>query len=488
MTSKILINKTSFETRVAIVEQSRLIEIHFERVKTHEEVTGNIYLGRVERVLPGMQAAFINIGLERTAFLHAQDLASTHTEQKPIEKLLFAGDRCMVQVIKDPVGNKGARLDTEISIAGRWLVYLPASDHIGISQKIADNERELLRERLKMLKPAQMLGGFIVRTAADHASDEELSRDMEYLFSQWQHIQQQAKTQSAPSLLYRDLSLSERVLRDMVAPHTDQIIVDDEILFQKLCNFCEHHEPEVVHKLVFYADKRGLFDVYSLDEQIKSLLDRKVLLPSGGYLMIDQTEAMTTIDVNTGSFVGKNAGGQQFRHFEDTLFKTNLEATEEVARQLKLRHLGGMILIDFIDMSQEQQREHILQHFKQLVQKDRHRITIHGFSHLGILEITRKRISESLQHVLCEPCLHCQGTGVLKTAQTVCFEIMREVSRQAYQFTPSRIEIQACEAVVDLFLDDYASSLAELEQTIQIPIQLKSNHSPTTNVYDVVLF
>jgi ribonuclease G len=485
MQTRLLMNKTSFETRVALVDQGRLAEFYVERQKAHAEVTGNIYLGRVERVLPGMQAAFIDIGLERTAFLHAQDFYLTHETQKPLERLLFPGKTCLVQVIKDPLGNKGARLHTEISIAGRWLVYLPSNEHIGISQKIGDpQERDQLREKLKALKPADMPGGFIVRTAADHASDEELLKDIHYLFSQWQSIKAKINQEPAPSLLYRDLSLAERMIRDVVQPDMTEILVDDFSLYQKIQEFCSQHEPALLQKLSWYQGDRPIFDLYNLEDAIQQLLSRKVPLPSGGYLMIDETEAFTSIDVNTGSFVG----GGTSRSFSDTVFKTNLESCDEIAKQLKLRHLGGIVLIDFIDMDQESQKNQILERFKQNTSKDRVRTTVHGFSHLGILEITRKRVSESLMNVLCEPCENCRGTGFTKTIQSVCFEILREIKKELSKFKPNMIEIRSSEPIKDLLIDSYHQELDEMQQHFHVPIQLKSHGQIPVHVYDVVLF
>src|SRR5690554_489376 len=486
MTEDILINVTPFETRVAIVEQGAVQELHVERSIQRGHV-GNIYLGKVVRVLPGMQSAFVDIGLERAAFIHVADLRQNRSERAagmthtPIEKLLFEGQPLMVQVIKDPLGTKGARLSTQISIAGRMLVYLPHDPHIGISQKIdSEEDRISLRERVQQLRPAEESGGFIVRTQAEGASDEELSTDISYLRTLWSSIQAKVKTLPPPALLYSDLTLTQRVLRDMVSADTGTIFVDSRSTAQKLEEWAATYTPSVVDRIKHYSGERPLFDTANVDEEIARALSRRVDLKSGGYLIIDQTEALTTVDVNTGGYVGG-------RNFDDTIFKTNLEAAVALARQLRLRNLGGIIIVDFIDMDNAEHRAAVLNELAKAVRKDRTRVTISGYSQLGLVELTRKRTRDSLAHQLCEPCPACQSRGTVRTARTLCYEIMREILREARQFDPREIRVLASQAVIDLFLEEESQHLAMLEEFIGKPISLGVEDQYFQEQYDIVL-
>jgi ribonuclease G len=483
MNEEILINVTPQETRVAVITQGVAQELHVERL-TGRGLVGNIYLGVVSRVLPGMQSAFIQIGLDRAAFLHVADIWEVRQNgepQKPIEKLLHEGARLLVQVIKDPIGTKGARLSTQVSIAGRLLVYLPQECHIGISQRIEDEaERAQLRERLQQLLPADEKGGFIIRTMAETASDKEMLSDIEYLRKIWNGIQEKAKTVTPPALLYQDLNLSLRVLRDMSNDETDRILVDSRETYQKLHGFAQDYMLNVLERIQHYAGERPLFDLYGLEDEIERALARRVPLKSGGYLIIDQTEALTTIDVNTGGFVGG-------RSFDDTIFKTNLEAAHVIARQLRLRNLGGIIIVDFIDMENDTHRDSVLTEFKKGLSLDRTRVTVNGFTSLGLVEMTRKRTRESLAHTLCEPCPMCQGRGEIKTAQTVCYEILREILREARQFDAREFRILASQAVIDLFLDEESQSLAMLGDFIAKPISLQVENIYSQEQYDIVL-
>ncbi|POM22052.1 Ribonuclease G [Burkholderia cepacia] len=410
MNEEILINLTPQETRVALVQQGAVQELHVERTLSRGRV-GNIYLGKVVRVLPGMQSAFIDIGLERAAFLHVADIwhprlagePQSGTPHQPIEKTVFEGQTLMVQVIKDPIGTKGARLSTQVSIAGRTLVYLPQEPHIGISQKIeSEAEREAVRARLTAVIPPDEKGGYIVRTIAEDATSDELAGDVTYLRKTWATIVGQAQRLPATSLLYQDLDLAQRVLRDFANDDTTRIQVDSRETYQRLSEFAAEFTPAVSPKLHHYTGERPLFDLYNIETEIQRALSRRVDLKSGGYLMIDQTEAMTTIDVNTGGYVGA-------RNFDDTIFKTNLEAAHTIARQLRLRNLGGIIIIDFIDMENAEHRDAVLSELKKALSRDRTRVTVNGFSQLGLVEMTRKRTRESLAHVLCEPCPTCQA-------------------------------------------------------------------------------
>ena len=484
MTEEILINVTPQETRVAVAGSGVVQELLIERAATRGLV-GNIYRGRVARVLPGMQSAFVEIGLERAAFLHVADIRENKDSARPIEKLLAEGQPILVQVVKDPIGAKGARLSTQISVAGRLLVYLPHDPHIGISQRIEDEEgRQLLRERLKELVPADEKGGFIVRTLAETAAEEELRADLEYLRHLWQVIRERSSGGDAgtepPQLIYQDLSLAQRVLRDMVTADTSRVVVDSRETWQKLAAFAEHYMPRVRGKLEHYTGERPLFDLYNIETELERALSRRVELKSGGYLIIDQTEALTTIDVNTGGFVGS-------RNFDDTIFKTNLEAAQAIARQLRLRNLGGIIILDFIDMQSSEHRSAVLEEFRRALARDRTRMTVNGFTALGLVEMTRKRTRESLAHVLCEPCPTCGGRGEVKTAHTVCYEILREILREARAFKAREYRVLAAQPVIDLLLEDESSSLAMLSDFIGKPISVQVETSYTQEQFDIVL-
>ena len=486
MTEDILINVTPFETRVALVAQGAVQELHMERAIQRGQV-GNIYLGKVVRVLPGMQSAFIDIGLEKAAFLHIADLRenrNARTQNTPtiaIEKLLFEGQSLMTQVIKDPIGTKGARLSTQISIAGRMLVYLPHEPHIGISQKIgSESERQALRDRVQALVPATEKGGFIVRTQAELATDDELTADLTYLQKLWANVQQAARTLPATSLLHQDLSLAQRVLRDMVTPNTHRILVDSRSTYAELDTWAQTYTPSVTTRIEHYSGERPLFDTANVEEEIKLALSRRVDLKSGGYLIIDQTEALTTVDVNTGGFVGG-------RNFDDTIFKTNLEAAQAAARQLRLRNLGGIIIIDFIDMDEPGHREAVMTELEKALAPDRTRMTINGFTQLGLVEMTRKRTRDSLAHQLCEPCPTCQGRGNVRTNRSVCYEILREILREARQFNPREFKILASQNVVDLFLEEESQHLALLGDFVGKRISLEVARDYSQEQYDIML-
>jgi ribonuclease G len=487
MNEDILINITPQETRVGLVQQGAVQELHVERTLSRGRV-GNVYLGKVVRVLPGMQSAFIDIGLERAAFLHVADIwhprvpgESHNANLQPIEKTVFDGQTLMVQVIKDPIGTKGARLSTQVSIAGRTLVYLPQEPHIGISQKIeSEAEREAVRARLTAVLPPEEKGGYIVRTIAEDASSEELANDVNYLRKTWSTIQSQSLRLPAPSLLYEDLNLAQRVLRDFVTDATSKVLVDSRETFQKLVEFATQFTPAVNPKLHHYVGERPLFDLYNIETEIERALSRRVDLKSGGYLMIDQTEAMTTIDVNTGGYVGA-------RNFDDTIFKTNLEATHTIARQLRLRNLGGIIVLDFIDMENAEHRDQVLSELKKALSRDRTRVTVNGFSQLGLVEMTRKRTRESLAHVLCEQCPICQGKGQVKTPRTVCYDVLREILRESRQFNPREFRVVASQTVIDLFLEEESQHLAMLCDFIGKPVSLQVENNLSQEQYDIVL-
>jgi ribonuclease G len=501
VTQDILINWAPQETRVAVVENGAVQELHLERT-LERGLVGNIYLGRVSRVLPGMQSAFIDIGLERAAFLHVADLhppvpggrRAEDAAPLPIERQVFEGQALMVQVVKDPIGTKGARLSTQVSIAGRLLVYLPQDTHIGVSQKIGSPElREQLRGRLTALatQAAQAaapgspgtpgeIGGFILRTNAEEATDAELADDIAYLRKTWALVRERATTRPAGSLLHQDLSLAERVLRDLVGDATQTIRIDSKMQFDVLQAFGRTYMPAAVGKLEHYRGERPIFDLYGIEEDLVRALGRRVELKSGGYLVIDQTEALTTIDVNTGGFVGA-------RNFDDTIFKTNLEAAGAIARQLRLRNLGGIIIADFIDMTRDEHRQAVLGELRKQLARDRVRTTVSGFTQLGLVEMTRKRTRESLAHVLCEPCPTCEGRGQVKTTRTVCYEILREILREARQFNPREFRVVASAAVVEMLLDEESVHLAGLSEFIGKPISLTAEPTGSPEQYDIVL-
>ena len=503
MQQDILINWSPQETRAAVVEHGVVQELHIERTLQRGRV-GNIYLGKVVRVLPGMQSAFVDIGLERAAFLHVADVwqlgcepdgvegvrataSQAATGPKPIEKLVFEGQTLMVQVIKDPLGSKGARLSTQISIAGRMMVYLPQDDSIGVSQKIPLPQRDVLRERVQQLQaqlpPEPGLnrpGGYIVRTNAEDASDAELEQDMRYLRKACARIRELSLRQPAPSLLHQDLSLLQRVLRDMVDETTQSIRIDSQEQYQLLRDFGEEFMPAAAEKLQHYKGERPIFDLFSIDEEIVRALGRRVDLKSGGYVVIDQTEALTTIDVNTGGFVGA-------RNFDETIFKTNLEAAQAIARQARLRNLGGIIIVDFIDMVRPEHQQGVLGELRRQLQRDRIKTMVGDFSQLGLVELTRKRTRESLARMLSEPCPTCKGTGMVKTPRSVAYDILREVLREARQFHPQEFRVIASPQVIELFLDEESQHLAGLSEFIGKPISLQVEAGLAQDQYDIVL-
>ncbi len=485
-----MINWSPQETRVAIVENGVVQELHVERT-LERGLVGNVYLGKVARVLPGMQSAFVDIGLERAAFLHVADVwhrqpdgdtpgaVRANGPQVPIEKQVFEGQSLTVQVIKDPLGSKGARLSTQISIAGRLLVLLPQDDHVGVSQKIPVGQRDELRARLQALTQAEG-GGFILRTNGEDATDDELSEDIAYLRKAWARIKNASTRLPAVSLLHQDLNLLQRVLRDLTGEATQTIKVDSREQFDALFAFGSEFMPSATAKLQHYKGERPIFDLFGVDEEIAKALGRRVELKSGGYLIVDQTEALTTVDVNTGGFVGA-------RNFDDTIFKTNLEAAQAIARQLRLRNLGGIVIADFIDMAREDHRDAVLSEFRKQLARDRVKTTAAGFSQLGLVEMTRKRTRESLAHMLCEPCAACQGRGIVKTARSVAYNIFREILREARQFNPREFRVVAAPQVIELFLDEESQHLAGLCEFIGKSVSLQSEAAMGQEQYDIIL-
>ncbi len=496
MSEEILVNVTPQEARVAVIENGVLQEVHIERTR-NRGIVGNVYKGKVARILPGMQAAFIDIGQERTAFLHASDMRAAHSspvaaraganggheagEHPTISELLHDGQEVIVQVVKDPLGTKGARLTTHITLPARYLVYMPYTKHIGISQRIEDdNERERLRQVVKSAMEAGDEGGYILRTMAGAVTDDELKADIPYLRRTWLALQESIKTAPPGSLLHEDLSLPLRCMRDLVVDSIEKVRIDSRETYQKAIEFARAFMPELGNRIEYYPGDRPIFDLYSVEDEIKKALERKVPLKSGGYLVFDQTEALTTIDINTGAYVGR-------KNLEETLFKTNLEATQAVARQLRLRNLGGIIIVDFIDMAEPEHRRQVLRTLEKALARDRVKTHITEMSPLGLVEITRKRTRESLEHILCEPCPVCKGSGALKTATTVCYEIFREILREARQFGAARYLVLASQPVVDMLLDEESVSLLKLQEFIGKPIQLQVEPQYHQEQFDVVL-
>ncbi|WP_020560876.1 ribonuclease G [Thiofilum flexile] len=503
MSAELLINVTPQESRVALLENGVLQEVLIER-SSKRGIVGNIYRGTVSRVLPGMEAAFIDIGLDKSAFLHASDLTTpnlddfinadgSHPVPHPLPHIgsfLHEGKKLLVQVIKDPLGTKGARLTTYITIPSRYLVLMPDSSNTGVSSKIeSPQERERLRQLMLALRTEfNDQYGYIVRTAAEGISADELSRDMRFLRNLWQNIAHNGTSNGTSSsasalqdsLVYADLPLVLRVLRDMVGERIERVLIDSRETVNKVLSFSEKYIPDLVAVIEHYAGERPIFDLHGVEDEIQKALQRKVPLKSGGYLMIDQTEAMTTIDVNTGGFVGN-------RNLEETIFRTNLEAAQAIARQLRLRNLGGIIILDFIDMLETEHRQQVMKVLDRALEKDYAKTYICDVSPLGLVEMTRKRTRESLEHVLCESCPTCNGRGYVKTAETVCYEIFREILRAVRQFEAKSLLVLASQDVIDLLLDEESSSLAELQEFVAIPIRLQVEALYTQEHFDVVL-
>ncbi|HEX5514663.1 MAG TPA: ribonuclease G [Gammaproteobacteria bacterium] len=488
MVQEILINVTPRETRVAYVENGVLQEVSIERER-RRGLVGNIYVGRVVRVLPGMQAAFVDAGLARTAFLHVNDIIQPPpgAEGPPlrrsdnISELLTEQQRVLVQVVKDPIGSKGARLTTNITIPSRYLVLLPHQPSVGVSARIEDeDERNRLRNIAQTFLEEGDDNGYIVRTAAEQAGAEALSADRDFLRKLWDSIRRRAELAQPGTLVHEDLPLALRSMRDLLASEVEKIRIDSRENHQRLLAFCEQFLPEIAPRIEYYPGERPIFDLYGVEDELQKSLERKVVLKSGGYLIIDQTEAMTTIDVNTGAYVGH-------RTLEETIFKTNLEAAQAIARQIRLRNLGGIIILDFIDMVEEEHKRQVLRALEKALERDHAKTQISGVSPLGLVEMTRKRTRESLEHILCQPCPTCMGRGSLKTAETVCYEIFREIMRAARQFEAKQLLVLASQEVVDLMLDEESTTVAQLEEFIGRPIKLQPEPLYAQEQFDVVL-
>ncbi|NOX26825.1 MAG: ribonuclease G [Gammaproteobacteria bacterium] len=501
MNNELLINVTPRETRVAYVENGLLQDVFIER-SGRQSLVGNIYKGKVCRVLPGMQAAFVEVGLDRTAFLHVSDVAGaparvhvngdadgtsndggnghSAASEYDIAELLKEGDEILVQVTKDPIGTKGARLTMHLSVASRFLVYMENMDTIGISQRIeGEEERERLRELVRQ-ESDDSVGGYIVRTAAEGASAEQLRADMDFLQRLWRSVQRQAKKTPVSKVVHEDLHLVVRTIRDMTWTQVNRIRIDSREAYKTAGEVAKKFIPELLSRIEYYPGERPIFDLYSVEDEIQRALDRKVPLKSGGYLIIEQTEAMITIDINTGAYVGS-------RNLEETIYKTNLEAVHTLMRQLRLRNLGGIIIIDFIDMEEEEHKRQVLRALEKAVALDTAKTAITEVSPLGLVEMSRKRTRESLGQLLCESCPSCDGRGTVKTAKTVCYEILRDILREARQYDVKQYLVLAAREVVDLFQDEEAASIAELEEFIGKPIRFQTEPLYFRDQFDVVL-
>jgi ribonuclease G len=473
VSEEILINVAPMETRVALVDNGVLQEVYLERTRRRGMV-GNIYSGKISRVLPGMQAAFVDIGLDKAGFIQMNDMTGSKVE----------GDPVIVQVIKDPLGSKGPRLTMQLSVSSRYLVYVPDSAHIGVSQRIdSEDEKERLRLLVSECAKEEKLpdsSGFIVRTVAEGASRDELLRDVRFLSRLWHDLQLRIQAAGGQGILHEDIPLYLRTMRDLVRPSVERVRIDSEKEYQRLLKFTEAYEPNARNLIEFYQGERPIFDLYGVEDEIEKALSSTVPLKSGGHLVIEQNEAMSTVDVNTGGYVGH-------RNLEETIYKTNLEAATAIARQLRLRNLGGIIIIDFIDMQGDEHRRQVLRILEKSLEKDRTKTRALEFSELGLVEMTRKRTRESLGRLMCEPCAHCQGKGSIKSAETVCYEIFREILRDASTYVASELRVLASQPVIDRLLDEDAASVADLERLTGKRIRFQMESAYAQNQYDIVL-
>lgn len=501
MANELVINVTKEESRVALLENGQVVELYIERKKDTSFV-GNIYKGKVVKILPGMQSAFVDIGLERAAFLYVGDILTGIDEYYtaflendvekndvnikslqpgtvPIEELIQEGQDLLVQVSKDPISSKGARVKSYITIPGRYLVLMPNVEHIGISRRI---ENEEIRAKLKAIANEIKPNGFglIMRTACEDATEEDIKKDLEFLLLIWNDIQIKKDKVSSPSLIYSDLDLVFRSARDLMNHEVERLIIDSYQEYERLKEFAKRYFPKFIDRIEFYEGKEPIFDAFGIELDISRALGRKVWLKSGGYIVIDQTEAMTVIDVNTGKFVGKE-------DLEDTILKTNLEAVKEIAYQIRLRNLGGIIIIDFIDMEKMENREKVFNAFVEAMKKDRAKNTIYNISELGIVQMTRKRVRESLGRVLCEQCPYCEGKGFVKSPTTLSYEIFRKLRKMA-PTKGSTVVIKANPVVADLLSDEERLGLEEIEESFKVKVIVKEDIKLHQENYEITVY
>ena len=501
MKQEIFINSTPQESRIAITEDGVLAEFLIER-KEEMGIAGNIYKGKVARVLPGMQAAFVDIGMEKAAFLHASDFYAVPEDVQlitasaedvdfeeapkppppsrrlPLERRISTGEEILVQVAKDPLGTKGARITSHVSLPGRYMVFMPNTKHMGISRRIeSEDERKRLKEIAQSLRTEE--GGFILRTACEGRSKREIQRDLSFLTKLWKRIQKKATTAPSPSLIHQDLDLITRAIRDFFTTETAQVVVDSAKDHRRIVDFVRNFMPRLKSKTVLYNDKEPLFDRYGIEDKIEKALERRVWLKSGGYIIIERTEALTAIDVNTGRFVGK-------RSQEETIFKTNLEATQEIVRQLRLRNVGGLIIIDFIDMEKEGNRKKVYEALKEALKKDKARTNILKISELGLVEMTRQRTRESLENQLLSPCPHCEGRGRVKSPVTVAYDVLRAIKKQEMNVENGRnIIVRMHPDVANFLYDEKTNSLDSLEREINHKIIIKASQELRQEQYEI---
>jgi len=496
MVNELIINVRQQETRVALLEDRVLAELYIERTKDRG-IMGNIYKGKVVKVLPGMQAAFVDIGLEKAAFLYVSDvyggmedyeemgfqgeeMLTYFNPSSQIEDLLSEGQEILVQVSKEPLGTKGTRITSHATLPGRYLVFMPTVDHIGISRRIKDErERKRLREIVQTIKP--LSGGFIVRTASEGAEANEIRNDMDFLLHLWSNIQKKKETTTAPSLIHSDLTMVLRVIRDILSPQVNRIIIDSRDEYENILSFINTYMPKQRYEITLYERKEPIFDAYGIEMEIDKILGRKVWLKSGGYIVIDMSEALVAIDVNTGRYVGK-------RNLADTILKTNLEAAKEIAYQLRLRNIGGIIIIDFIDMEREGDREKVYQALEESIRKDRQKTNIFKISELGLVEMTRKRTRENISRILSEPCSYCEGAGLIKSKTTVCYDIFREIERTSTELGGQNIMVEVNPEVADLLYEEERVGVDELERKLRKKIVIKGKagfHQEQFNIIEI---
>jgi ribonuclease G len=502
MATDLIINATSYEVRIALVEHGELVEFYLER-PSEKGLVGNIYHGRVVRVLPGMQAAFVDIGLSRTGFLYVDDVnvgaqkmdnlpvplngdddhlpTDFPVNREPgtnIDDLLVEGQEVLVQITKEPIGTKGARLTCNITLPCRNLVFMPMTDHIGVSRKIENEEqRQQFKEVVESLRPADT--GFIVRTVAESATREDLEADMEFLLNLWSEIQVKAAKHKVPSLVYEDLDIILRVVRDVFSPTVDRVVVDDKATYARVLNFVDHFAPRLSHKVHFFSEATSVFEAYGIEMDINRALNKKVWLRCGGYIIIESTEALTVIDVNTGRYVGK-------LDLEDTIFKTNVEAAKEIAYQLRLKNIGGIIIVDFIDMEKEAHREEVGRILQEAVKRDKCRVNILKVSEFGLVQMTRKRTREDLSRMMCEPCPCCRGDGIVKSRRTVCYEIFRNISLNAAKIPGGQVRIMVSSPVAALMLKEEADTIHRIEGDIQKQINIVPDKNMALEKYEII--
>jgi ribonuclease G len=496
MANELIINATPHETRVALLEDKVLAEIYIERTKDRG-IVGNIYKGKVVKVLPGMQAAFVDVGLEKAAFLYVSDVYGRVEDYEeigfqgeeiptvvnptlPIEELLSEGQEILVQVSKEPLGTKGTRITSHISLPGRYLVFMPTVDHVGISRRIKDEkERRRLRETVLGMKPPA--SGFIVRTASEGAAPEEIRNDMDFLLRLWANVQKKRENSSAPSLIHSDLTMVLRVIRDILSSQVNRIIIDSKEEYDNIISFITSYMPKEKYEITLYEKKEPIFDAYGIEMEIDKILGRKVWLKSGGYIVIDMSEALVAIDVNTGRYVGK-------RNLDDTILKTNLEAAKEIAYQLRLRNIGGIIIIDFIDMEREGDREKVYQALEEAIKKDRQKTNIFKISELGLVEMTRKRTRENMTRTLGETCPYCEGSGLIKSKTTVCYDIFRQIERSASELGGHNIVVEVNPEIAGLLYEEERGGIEELERKLKKKIAVRGKagfHQEQYNIIEV---